>query len=234
MLGMPNDLSLWFCHLNEARHLIDNAGLESQNLQGEFSRLLDWVEYHMVMSRFSHRHWYINVESSKETKNLPPIKGLPSCSHEIIRLFYFMFEIIRKPIDLLYHSDEYENSLVCLENKITKIVPLAAEGESDTMSGLSTVWVATIELFKLAALIYLKRASQNFSGSSPQIVAIVERAHIHLDDLETFDSAFPLLIIGCESRIDEQRFRILEHIERTIKSSRLRSLHGLQDVLQQI
>jgi hypothetical protein len=145
-----------------------------------------------------------------------------------------MFEMIRKPTDSLYHSDEYENSLRCLENRITNIVPLAPEGISDTMSGLSTAWVATMELFKLAVLVYLKRASRNFSGISPQIDAMVERAYILLDDLETFNLAFPLLIIGCEARTDEQRMRILEHIERAMKNSSLRSFNGQQDILQQI
>ncbi len=138
-----------------------------------------------------------------------------------------MFEMIRKPTDSLYHSDEYENSLRCLENKITSIVPLAPTGTSDT-------WVATMELLKLAALIYLKRASRNFSGTSPQIDAMVERGYILLDDLEAFNQAFPLLIIGCEARTDEQRMRILEHIERAMQTSSLRSLHGLQNILQQI
>ena len=145
-----------------------------------------------------------------------------------------MFEMIRKPTDSLYHSVEYENSLRCLENRITNIVPLAPEGIYDTTTDLSTVWVPTMELFKLAALIYLKRASRNFSGTSPQIDAMVERAYILLDDLDTFNSAFPLLIIGCEARTDEQRMRTLKHIERAMKTSRLRSLHGLQNILQQI
>jgi hypothetical protein len=103
-----------------------------------------------------------------------------------------MFEMIRKPTDSLYHSDEYENSLRCLESRISNIGPFAPEGISNTMSGLSTAWVATIELFKLAALIYLKRASRNFSGPSPQIDAMVERAYILLVDLETFNPAFSI------------------------------------------
>ncbi|KAK9427515.1 fungal-specific transcription factor domain-containing protein [Lipomyces doorenjongii] len=243
MLGMPNAVSLWFCHLSEAKYLIDNAGVDSQYFQ-RFSGLLGWVEYHMVMSRFSIRHWYINEEPIKGIKNSVPVdqgtcqlrkvKDVSYCSHEILRYLYIIFEMIRQPTDLLYHNDEYENSLRCLESRITNIVPLVPEGISDTMSGLSTAWVATIELFKLAALIYLKRASRNFSGTSPQIDAMVERAYVLLDDLEAFNPAFPLLIIGCEARTDVQRMRILEHIERAMKTSSLRSLHGLQNILQQI
>lgn len=143
-----------------------------------------------------------------------------------------MFEMIRQPTDLLYHNDEYENTLRCLERRITNIAPSASEaGISDAMS---TAWVATIELFKLAALIYLKRASRNFSGISPQIDAMVERAYVLLDGLEDFNPAFPLLIIGCEARTDEQRIKILEHIEKAMKTSSLRGLHGLRDILQQI
>lgn len=144
--------------------------------------------------------------------------------------------MIKKPTDSLYHSDEYENSLRCLENRITSIVLLAPEGISDTISSLGTAWVASMELFKLAAIIYLKRASRNFSGTSPQIDAMVERAYVLLDDLETFNPAFPLLIIGCEARRDGQRMRILEHIERAMKASSLRSrsMFGLQNILQKI
>lgn len=142
-----------------------------------------------------------------------------------------MFETIRKPTDLSYHTEEYERSLRCLENTITNIVPLAT---SDTMPGPSTAWVATIEFFKLAALIYLQRASRNFSGLSPQIDAMVDKAHMLLDDLGSFNPTFPLLIIGCEARTDEQRMRILKQIERATKTSSLRSLRELQSILQHI
>lgn len=137
--------------------------------------------------------------------------------------------MIIKPTDSLYHSDEYENSLRCLENRIASIILLAPKGISGTTSNLSTAWVATIELFKLAAIIYLKRASRNFSGTSTQIDAMVERAYVLLDDLDTFNNpAFPLLIIGCEARRDGQRMRILEHIERAMKASSLRSRSMLE------
>lgn len=145
-----------------------------------------------------------------------------------------MFEMIQKPTDSLYHREEYETSLRCLENKITNTVLLAPEGISETMSSSSTAWVATMEIFKLAALIYLKRASRNFSGTTPQIEAMVERAYVLLADLETFNPAFPLLIIGCEARTDEQRMGMLEHIGRAMKGSSLSGLVGLQNILQQI
>lgn len=72
--------------------------------------------------------------------------------------------------------------------------------------------MATIELFK--------RASRNFSGISTEIDEMVERAHVLLDGLGTFNPAFPLLIVGCEARTDEQRIRVLEHIERLARTTK--------------
>lgn len=63
---------------------------------------------------------------------------------------------------------------------------------------------------------------------------MVQRAYAFLDDLEAFNPVFPLLIIGCEARTDEQRMKILEHVDRAMKTSSLMSLHGLQNILQQI
>jgi hypothetical protein len=124
--------------------------------------------------------------------------------------------------------------LRCLEGRIANIDPSALDGISDTVSGLNAAWVAMMELFKLAGLIYLTRASRNFSGISPQIDTMIERAYVLLDDLETFNPTFPLLIVGCEARTDKQRMRILEHIERAMTTSSLRSLRELRNILQQI
>lgn len=63
---------------------------------------------------------------------------------------------------------------------------------------------------------------------------MVERAHLLLDDLEAFHPAFPLLIIGCEARNDEQRKKILEYTGRARNTSSLRSLFELENILQQI
>jgi hypothetical protein len=165
--------------------------------------------------------------------DMKQVKNVSSFSHEILQLLYIMFEIIQRPTSPLYHSDGYERVLPCLESALSNIVPSTLEGISYDMSS-NTVWVAMMELFKLAALIYLKRASRNFSGTSPQIDMMVDRAYVLLDDLETFSPTFPLLIIGCEARTDKRRMKILEHIEKAMETSTLRGLHGLQDILQQI
>jgi hypothetical protein len=178
--------------------------------------------------------YYENPCPQSHLSDMIQVNDVLSYSHEIFRHLFITFEIIRKPSNSLYHSDEYEQSLRCLENRITNIVPSALEDMSDTVSGLNTAWVATVELFKLAGLIYLKRASRNFSGMSPQIDTLVERAYVLLDDLETLIPTFPLLIVGCEARTDKQRMEILKRVEGAMKTSNLSSLHELRNILQRI
>ena len=104
MLEMSNDASLWYCkflhcihlhlvemdrlvyedrcrlmicilgHLLEARTLINNAGAQRHNAFGEFSKLLTWVEYHLVMSRFSVRHWHRKVAPTRYIRNFVPVE----------------------------------------------------------------------------------------------------------------------------------------------------------------
>ena len=69
----------------EAKYLIDNAGVDNQNSYGEFSRLVAWVDYHMVMSRFSLRHWHINVEPVEEIRNSTPVEP-ETCLSRKVRL----------------------------------------------------------------------------------------------------------------------------------------------------
>jgi hypothetical protein len=64
----------------EAKHLIDNA---AQDYYGEFSRLVAWVDYHVVMSRFSLRHWRINLEPVEETRHSTPVEPETCLSRKV-------------------------------------------------------------------------------------------------------------------------------------------------------
>jgi hypothetical protein len=70
-----------------------------------------------------------------------------------------------------------------------------------------------LELYKLSALIYLERASRNFSSHSPKLTSYVEDAFAILSGLQSCKLAFPLFILGCEAQSDERRRMILNLIK---------------------
>lgn len=45
---------------------------------------------------------------------------------------------------------------------------------------------------------------------------------------------FPLLILACEARRDDQRVAILNLVERTQRDSRIRTVRGVMDAIQSI
>jgi hypothetical protein len=77
------------------------------------------------------------------------------------------------------------------------------------------VEIKILELYKLATLTYLERQSTNFSGQSTEIESWTSKAFPLLAQLTELGQPFPLFILGCEARTDEQRCIILELISRT-------------------
>lgn len=240
MLGLPNTVPLWFCHLRHAKTLIDNVVVgvhDAVSFDSEFPGLVGWVEYHTVLARFSIRHWYrYEGEARKGVKTSTvavaeqggcqpkKTKDVAHGAHEIVQLMGFLFGTLLSSTDEHFHDEEYEQTLRCLENRISHLETGGVDNKS---------WSATVELLKLSALIYLKRASRNFSGTSSEIDALVERAHCLLDDVKQAP-AFTLLIIGCEARSDEQRKKMLKYAERARKMSSLRSIQQVRDILQKV
>lgn len=145
-----------------------------------------------------------------------------------------MFETILKPSNPLYHSSGYEESLQRLESRINSVEWIIPGDASDTTSDSKASWKTILELYKIAAMIYFKRSSRSLSGPSQQIDAMVDRAFVILDGMDTLDLSFPILIVGCEAWQDSRRKSVLELVERTRRRSCVGSLHGLRSILQRI
>jgi len=91
-----------------------------------------------------------------------------------------------------------------------------------------------LELYKLATLIYLERQSTNFSGESAEIKSWSDKAFPLLAQLSGFDQPFPLFILGCEARTDEQRDIVLELISKTELVALSRNLQYVTHLIQSI
>jgi hypothetical protein len=89
-----------------------------------------------------------------------------------------------------------------------------------------------LELYKLATLTYLERQSTNFSGQSAEIESWTNKAFPLLAQLSGLDQQFPLFILGCEARTDEQRGIILELISRTELVARSRNLQYVAHIIR--
>lgn len=71
-----------------------------------------------------------------------------------------------------------------------------------------------MELFKLATLVYLNRTTEDILGHNIKTQMLVERGFEMLASLPFCDRQFPIFILGCEARSDEQRAVILDVMSR--------------------
>lgn len=98
-----------------------------------------------------------------------------------------------------------------------------------TPDGLDTL----LKLYKLAALVYLERASTNLSGSSEKLDRWIDDAFSIMESMEICHQPFIIFLFGCEAHSDERRIFILELIQRTRDTMR-RSLTAVHRMIQAV
>jgi hypothetical protein len=80
-------------------------------------------------------------------------------------------------------------------------------------------------LYRCAALLYLNRTVLKVSSTSFQHKRLVREGILVLVNLGFCESAWPMLILACETNEDEQRLQVLQTLARTRQESPHRSSH---------
>ena len=121
-----------------------------------------------------------------------------------------VFSTMTDSSDPKYHSQEYIRHIASLKQQL---IDFSTSTTTEAIG--SSLSSDILKLFKLATLIYLERQSSSFSGVSEEIESWCNEAFQLLTELKDFNQPFPLFILGCEARTDEQRDVVLELISRT-------------------
>jgi hypothetical protein len=120
---------------------------------------------------------------------------------------------------------EYKAQLKILDWRIRSLeLPPPADGDAD--ASLVT------ELYRLAMLVYLSRASDNLLHQSARTQQHIDKAFAILAQLGSCDRQFPVFVLGCEARSDDQRAVVLDLIARTEQGSASRSFTLARRLLQ--
>lgn len=120
---------------------------------------------------------------------------------------------------------DYKSFIEVLDWRIRSLpIPKVTEDNDD----------ATLEmkLYQLAMLLYLNRSSEGLIDQPMRTQQQIDQAFAILPRLSFCKQQFPIYIIGCESRTDEQRAITLDLISRTEKMSSSRSFSHCKRLLQ--
>ncbi|KAG9254393.1 fungal-specific transcription factor domain-containing protein [Emericellopsis atlantica] len=248
----------WFLYLSGAKRLIQAGDLDKTTVSSEFIGVTNWLYHHDVSAQFSLRHWRTKARSTVaggvssshpqddvrgNTKTMTTVvqhlsmtHGLSS-SHSVLWLLADVFQSIVDSSRPQYHSSQYRRELESLEHELESICngSHVLEDKRMDLSELQSSQrreFAVMEIYRLAALIYLEKASRHFSGSSPKLEMWAGAAFAILATMGVFKYNFPLFIIACEARTDEQRIIILDCLEKTQGSQLMAGAAMLKDMIQ--
>ncbi|KAK1143773.1 hypothetical protein N8T08_006174 [Aspergillus melleus] len=218
----------WRCYVGGVKKIINVSSSGVSGRDGDFSILLDWVYYHDVLSRFSELHWrsekdiVIAPACSSEYPWKTAIPSTVSNFATTVRLLSDLCDTVAArplqmaPAEQLSH---YIANIQILAFRIRHI-PMSMPGDEAI---ISPKYATMTELFQLSMLVYLNRATGNLLEPSHMTEQRIHQGLAILSQLDTCERQFPLLVLGCEARTDEERVRILDLIERTEESTSSRS-----------
>ncbi|KAH8175216.1 fungal specific transcription factor domain-containing protein [Sarocladium implicatum] len=239
IFGRDQTAGPWYMYVAGAKSLLRASPLH-KSASSELIAMAGWLHHHDVHASFGLKHWRRAGEMSERTTAHSLVKGslrentksmkemvkqVPEDSeyamqvHAILWPLADIFEDVVDSSHPLYHDPAYREGLrkleVALESTINgRYVEVKDRKDFSVLHSTEDLGLATLETYRLAALIYLERSSTNFSGRSAKLDAWADEAIKLLCTIGSNKHGFPLFVVGCEARTDEQRVAILECIEK--------------------
>ena len=209
-------------YLCGVKRIIDAALMQCDITDGEYAMLIDWVYFHEVLAGFSIVHWGQKTPANSFCYEQPKSKLIhirPELLAEQQAAYWRtneIFESISSISRLLLASGSnlthMERSMLVnrVEERLLSFKPrpliVRQIGSWDVETKASII----LELYRLAALIYLNRAFIGYHGGEEQHRKLVDEATLYLAHVRPHEVPWALFIIGCEARTDEERKNMLQ------------------------
>lgn len=223
----------WTQYLGGVKTVINASSIKTLlQFSSDVVVLLDWLHYHDVSARFSLLHW--KREGAPElpftpTDHLcPQISNFPPPILSMLNLLSQICDTVSSSAISPEMSDDvhdHKSFVEVLDWRIRSLpIPKVTEGSDNA--------TLVMKLYQLAMLWYLNRSSEGLIDQPIRTQQQIDQAFAILPRLSSCKQQFPIYIIGCESRTDEQRAVILDVILRTEKLSSSRSFNHCKRLLQ--
>ncbi|KAM5359067.1 hypothetical protein ACJZ2D_014747 [Fusarium nematophilum] len=152
----------------------------------------------------------------------------PNPTYAIMSLLSEICDTLVDPRDPRSRNKEYQDRLKALDSRVENVLVGSAS------AGSTHDAIFAVELYQTATRIYLARASQSPWEQPPMLDSLIDAAFAGPVKSCTCEHFFPLFILACEARRDEQRVAIINLVERTQRDARIRSIQQVKDVIQSI
>ncbi|GIC92250.1 uncharacterized protein Aud_008716 [Aspergillus udagawae] len=219
----------WTFYLGGVKTVLNASSTKTlRQLGSDVAALLDWVHYHDVLARFSLLHW--KRDGAPQLPSTPTdlfcsqVSILPPPIFSMLNLLSQVCETISSdaiPPETSVNMNDYKCFLEVLDWRIRRLSIPKVPDESEPVSDNATL---VMQLYQLAILLFLNRSFEGLILQPLRTQQHIDRAFAILLRLSSCKQQFPIFVIGCEARTDEQRAVVLDVISRTEKMSSSRSL----------
>ncbi|KAI8965609.1 fungal-specific transcription factor domain-containing protein [Daldinia sp. FL1419] len=220
----------WMWYLSGVKNIIKTVALDKYPQSSDLAMLLDWVYYYDILARFTLRHWNKENTESISSVRAEPSHTPPPALATMALLSEVCDAVSSKPPNRMSveNVDDYKSFLKILDWRIRNMpMQTAANDDADTP--------LIMELYQLAMLVYLNQASGDLlNQTSTRTQHYIDKAFVIFSQLESCVRQFPIFILGCEARRDEQRTVILDLISRSEKQDSSRSFNHTRILTQAI
>lgn len=175
------------------------------------------------------RVWHPTADSSPDK-----IVGSLGCSAEILEIIHRINRIRARTIrdDTYAISQTLMDDRTDLDRRLQSLTQtLNTEEEAHEPPIRRSRILATAELYRLAALLYLQRVCPRQSDDELR-PAYLEQAFAVLGALEVATSPWPLFILACESAADEQRLVVLRTLDRMDDVRKIGNVHVMRTIIE--
>ncbi|KAL4751359.1 fungal-specific transcription factor domain-containing protein [Aspergillus terricola var. indicus] len=210
--------SQWHLFINGVKQVLYASSIFPFKQDSVVSTMMDWVFYHHSIGRFSTLHW----RPALHTEYCPPVicwsvsQLTPSPTNTLLILLNLGYQI-----------------LSAIPESVPAGIPQTLGRELQSFS-LPDTPDPTFELFHLAILVYFNRMTACALEPRSITQTRIQRALTIFAALDSCPRQFPLFIIGCEARTDEERCTVLELIDRTEKTASSRSVVILSALIKAV
>ncbi|KAF2489314.1 hypothetical protein BU16DRAFT_531638 [Lophium mytilinum] len=228
--------SQWTWYLRGVKNVIRAAGLDKSHQDSDLAILLDWVYYHDVLARFTLRHWHNEtreftgiVTSTSSCVRAEASHTAPPAFATIDLLLELCDAVSARPpaVTPAENLADHKSYLKILDWRIrSNPVVVTVDDNADTP--------LMMELYQLAMLVYLNRASGNVLNQATRTQQQIDKAFTIFSQMGSCDRQFPVFVLGCEARRDDQRAVVLDLIARTENNVSSRSFNYVKILMQAI
>jgi len=232
----------WMAYLAGVETVIIASDIDALiQFDPEVAVLMDWVHYYHALARFSLLYW--ERDGTPELPSTPPgyfslqeMSCLPPPINSMLSLLSQVCDTVSSsviPSQTSNSLDDYKGFVQVLDWRIRSL-SISLTSDDDDYTHIFDEQTLTMYLYQLSLLLLLNRSSNGLIDKPIKTQQLIDKAFSIFARLSSCKQQFPIHVIGCEARTDEQRALILDIISRTENMSSSRSFNYTKKILQAV